>query len=104
MTTRRPTEGSKNPVLQDISVLSAAQTGDSLAALVALRDTLARAIDECGSKRDLAALSRQLCAVVAQIENTPKPEPSLRNEIAAKRARRQAEAAGRALVEGSDGR
>jgi hypothetical protein len=63
MTTRRPAEGSKNPVLQGISVLSAAQTGDSLAALVALRDTLARAIDECGSKRDLAALSRQLCAV-----------------------------------------
>jgi len=71
---------------------------------MALRDTLAAAIDECRSKRDLAALSRQLCAVVAQIENTPKPEPSLRNEIAAKRARRQAEAARRALVEGSDGR
>ena len=37
-------------------------------ALVALRDTLARSIDECDSMRDLAALSRQMTDVLEQIE------------------------------------
>ena len=44
---------------------------------------------------------------LAQIEATPKPVPSKRDEIAAKRAKRQAEflAAGRSyVVEGSDER
>ena len=62
-----------------------------MAALTALRDRLAHQLDETRSARDVASLSRQLSAVLAQIENTPKREPSLRNEIAAKRARRQAE-------------
>ena len=47
----------KKVVQQAISVALAAESGDTLAALKALRDKLAREIDECGSKRDLASLS-----------------------------------------------
>jgi hypothetical protein len=46
----------KNVVQQPISVHSATESGDTLATLRALRDKLAREIDECGSKLDLAAL------------------------------------------------
>jgi hypothetical protein len=103
MTTKRTAVASKTAAQHAISAASAAKTGDSLAALIALRDHLAKAIDECGSKRDLAALSRQLSAVLAQIDAALKPGPSKRDEIAARRAQRQADAARRALVEGSDG-
>jgi len=82
----------KRAVAQPISVASAAESGDHLAALCALRDKLAREIDSCGSKRDLASLSRQLTAVLAQIEAFRPPRISKRDEIAAKRARRRAAA------------
>ena len=36
--------------------------------LIRLRDTLERAIDECESKRDLAALSRQYRETMKEIE------------------------------------
>jgi hypothetical protein len=104
MTTKRAAEAPNSVTPEHVSVASAAKTGDTLATLIALRDRLAQQLDQTHSARDVAALSRQLSAVLTQIGNMPKPEPSLRNEIAAKRARRQAEAARRALVEGSDGR
>jgi hypothetical protein len=91
MTKRRASGTLKTTACQRVSVARAAESGDSLAALTALRDRLAHQLDETRSARDVASLSRQLSAVLAQIENTPKREPSLRNEIAAKRARRQAE-------------
>ena len=44
-------------------------TGNSrLDRLIRLRDTLERAIDECESKRDLAALSRQYRETMKEIE------------------------------------
>ena len=64
-----------------------------MAALVALRDTLAQAIDGVGAKRDLAALSRQLTDVLAKID---AHRPAVRrpaDELKAKRAKRQAMAA-----------
>jgi hypothetical protein len=95
MTAKRTAAASK-------TVASAAQTGDSLATLKALRDALAEAIDDCDSKRDLAALSRQLMTVLALIDAAaPRAVTSKRDEIAAKRARRRAEVANRALVEGA---
>jgi hypothetical protein len=60
MVERRAHGASKKVVQQPISVASAAESGDQLKALKALRDKLARAIDECGSKRDLAVLARQV--------------------------------------------
>ena len=41
---------------------------DRLSRLEALRDTLAAAIDECESKRDLAALARQYRETLKEIE------------------------------------
>lgn len=89
MVEKRVREGPKNVVRQHISVASAAESGDTLAALKALRYKLAREIDECGSKRDLASLSRQLSAVLAQIEAWRPPRTSKRDELAAKRAARR---------------
>jgi hypothetical protein len=82
----------KIAVTQPISVAFAAESGDTLAALKALRDKLAREIDSCGSKRDLAPLSRQLATVLADIEAFRPPRTSKRDELAAKRARRRAAA------------
>ena len=67
---------SKNVVQQPISLAPAAESGDHLSALKALRDRLARDLDECRSKRDIAALARQLSAVLAQIESWRPPRTS----------------------------
>jgi hypothetical protein len=104
MTEKRTAEQWKNAVKQHISVESAAKSGDSLATLVALRNRLARDIDECRSKRDLAALSRQLSAVLTQIADMPKPVPNKRDEIAAKRAARLAAVAAAHGQDSSGGR
>lgn len=93
MAERRVLEWPQKVVQQPISVASAAESGDTYAALKALRDKLAREIDNCGSKRDLAPLSRQLATVLAQIEAWRPPRASVRDEIAAKRAKRRAAAA-----------
>jgi hypothetical protein len=92
MAERRVHGEPKKVVSQHVSVASAAESGDQLKALKALRDKLAREIDECGSKRDLAALARQLSAVLADIEAFRPPRISKRDELAAKRARRRAAA------------
>lgn len=66
-------------------------TGDRRASLEALRDRLAGAIDDpdCPA-RDLAALSRQLVMVMAELDALPVPEGSavdtLRDELAARRS------------------
>ena len=52
-----------------MSLASIADQGDNLELLKALRQKLATAIDESKSGRDIAALSRQLQIVAAQIES-----------------------------------
>lgn len=52
-----------------MSLASVADQGDNLELLKALRQKLATAIDESKSGRDIAALSRQLQIVAAQIES-----------------------------------
>lgn len=76
---------------QPESVAGAAASNDRLATLVALRNTLARSIDECESMRDLAALSRQMTDVLAQIDAVAPPEQKgdAVDEIAARRAARR---------------
>lgn len=66
-------------------------TGDRRASLEALRQTIADAIADDPPDRDLAALSRQLIAVMAAIDALPDPAvPSRVDELIAQRARRGA--------------
>ena len=50
------------------SVQTAAKSGDKLATLLALRDSLASTIDGCESGRDMAALSKRLMEVMDEIQ------------------------------------
>lgn len=59
------------------SVQAAAKSGDKLATLLALRDSLASTIDGCESGRDMAALSKRLMEVMDEIqaiEETVQPK------------------------------
>jgi hypothetical protein len=53
--------------------LSEAAPQGRLAGLVALRDRLAREIDEARQSRDVAALSRQFSDVLLQIDELEEP-------------------------------
>jgi len=68
---------------------------DRLLALEALRDTLAASIAACESMRDLASLSREYRAVMAEIAELAPPEQKgdAVDEIAQRRAARRAGAA-----------
>lgn len=77
-----------------MAVRDAAITDDRLATLVALRDSLASAIDGCESNRDLASLARQLTLVLAEIDElAPASEVDAVDEIAARRGRRRSKPA-----------
>lgn len=51
----------------------AVSTNDRRETLVALRNTIAKAIDDCESGRDIAALSKRLMEVIAEIDALPDP-------------------------------
>ena len=74
----------------------AAASGNRRSALVSLRDLLARVIAETDSARDVAALSRQLTDVLAQIEEMdaakPEQEGTPLDELRKRRAAREASA------------
>jgi hypothetical protein len=73
-----------------MSLTQAAAGGDQRATLEALRNRLAADIDDCDSKRDLAALSKQMVDVLAAIAELPEGrETSAADEIAARRAARR---------------
>lgn len=55
-------------------LLSAVSSNDRRLALVALRDSLAAAIDNTDSGRDIAALSKRLMEVMAEIDALPDPD------------------------------
>lgn len=80
-----------------MSLEQAVAGGDYHASLIALRGFLARELDDCDSKRDAAALSARLQAVLADIEAIPKKtEVSAADEIAARRASRRTGSTGTA--------
>ena len=54
-------------------LVRAAKSGDRRKALEALRDELADGIKKCESGRDLAALSKRLMEVMAELDSLPKP-------------------------------
>ena len=57
-----------------MSLLEAAKSGDKRATLIALRDKLAETIENCESGRDMAANSKRLMEVMAELEALPDPE------------------------------
>jgi hypothetical protein len=70
-------------------LVNAAKEGNVLKTLIALRDRLAEEIEGAGA-RDLAPLSRQLTAVLAEIDAMPNTEESsAADEIAKRRAERR---------------
>lgn len=64
----------------------AVATNDRRETLVALRDTLAATIDVCESGRDIAALSKRLMEVIAEIDALPDPAAEA-NPLQAERER-----------------
>ena len=54
-------------------LLEAAKSGDKRATLIALRDKLAETIENCDSGRDMAANSKRLMEVMAEIDELPDP-------------------------------
>ncbi len=67
-----------------------------LKALEALRDRLAKDIDDCDSKRDLAALSQRFMDVLEQIAEVQREQPPQKGTVLDEfsRRRQQQEAAG----------
>lgn len=56
-----------------MNLVEAAKSGDKRATLIALRDKLAETIDNCESGRDMAANSKRLMEVMAELEAMPDP-------------------------------
>lgn len=79
------------------SLIEAARSGDRLTTLRALRDVLAATITIASSGRDVAALSRQLTEVLAQIEaleKAPEVKGTPLDELEKRRSTRQPGASG----------
>lgn len=64
-----------------MSITKAADSGDRMETLEALRHKLAVAIDQSDSGRDIAALSKQLREVLEEIELAQPEEPKTRNVL-----------------------
>lgn len=56
------------------NLVEAVQSGDRRATLIALRDKIAATIDSCESGRDMAANSKRLMEVIAELDALPNPE------------------------------
>ncbi len=56
-----------------MGLIEAAKSGDKRATLMALRDKLAETIANCESGRDMAANSKRLMEVMAELESLPDP-------------------------------
>ena len=55
------------------NLVDAAKSGDKRATLIALRDILAKTIQDCDSGRDMASNTKRLMEVMAEIEALPDP-------------------------------
>lgn len=70
-------------------VLTAVMEGDRRDALIALRNNIAKRIDECESGRDSAALSKRLMEIMNELETLPNPDENDLNPV--QRAREMVE-------------
>ena len=71
-------------------VSTAAKKGDRRDTLIALRNHIAKRIDECESGRDSAALSKRLMEIMDELETLPNPDENAMNPIQKQRARVEA--------------
>lgn len=55
------------------NLIDAAKSGDKRETLIALRDILAKTIQECDSGRDMASNTKRLMEVMAELEQLPDP-------------------------------
>ena len=55
------------------NLIDAAASGDKRETLIALRDILAKTIQECESGRDMASNTKRLMEVMAELEAMPDP-------------------------------
>lgn len=77
------------------SLIASVSEGDRRAALEAIRDKLAAEL-EAASGRDAAAIAKELRSTINELESLPGgKEVSRLDELAARRADRRADAAGR---------
>jgi hypothetical protein len=76
----------QSEVVAVTTIAQAAATNDRRGTLVALRDKLAATIDTCESGRDVAALSRRLMDVMAELDALPDPSAA-KSPVQAARAR-----------------
>ena len=55
-------------------LVTAAKSGDKKETLIALRDILAKTIQNCDSGRDMASNSKRLIEVISELESIEKEE------------------------------
>ena len=67
------------------NLVEAAKSGDKRKTLVALRDILAKTIQECESGRDMASNTKRLMEVIAELELMDKEEAEERKRIEAEK-------------------
>lgn len=56
-----------------MNLIEAAKSGNKRETLIALRDKLAETIEKCESGRDMAANTKRLMEVMAELETMPDP-------------------------------
>lgn len=84
---RRPP--ARRPAKPAASLREVVAAGDRRASLIALRDELAKRLQD--ADRDVAPISRQLLLVLRELDQLPTPaEESKVDELANRRARRRA--------------
>lgn len=69
-------------------LVEAAKSGDKRATLIALRDLLAKTIQECDSGRDMASNTKRLMEVIAEIEAIDKAAEEERKRIEAEKSQK----------------
>lgn len=57
-----------------MNLVEAAKSGNKRDTLIALRDILAKTIQNCESGRDMASNTKRLMEVIAELEALPDPE------------------------------
>lgn len=67
------------------NLVDAAQSGNKKETLIALRDILAKTIQDCDSGRDMASNSKRLMEVIAEIEAIEVAEEEERKRIEAEK-------------------
>lgn len=62
-------------------LVTAASSGNKKQTLIALRDILAKTIQNCDSGRDMASNSKRLIEVISELENIEKEEEEQRARL-----------------------